>query len=586
MISQEIIEEIRQKADIVNVISSYINVIKKGNSFVAVCPFHSDKNPSLQISRSKQIFKCFSCGAGGNVFTFVQDFEKISFLDAVKKVASLVGYANQELEKSTRNISNENKETLEALKSANDLYSFTLKTQEGKIANDYLEKRNISLDMADYFSLGYSPDEDELSIKLLRAKGISIEALDKAGILSRSNSKFLDRFQGRLIFPLFNEHSEVIGFSARRLVDNDEAKYVNSPNTDLFNKSRILYNYQNALKEAKKENCVYVVEGFMDVFSLYKAGIKSSVAIMGTAFTPYHAKMLRRLNVEVRLCLDGDDAGQNAMLKMIEILDKEQLNYRVVNYKDCKLDPDEILQTYGVDNLKKFLNRLFSRDEFVFQYFKKRNDLNTSDGRKNFASSLIPYVTSLQDQIAKDVLITKICEATGISKEVYIPLVGGISKSPNVDNKEGTYKPIIPHKKVNRLYKVSNQIIYQMLNCRDAINDFISEGNNYFIDDLYDSIANYIIDCYHTNKNFEISDFITIVSQEDNEKSKNIINKVTSLLEFEKKVDYSKQLMCEYFEILHEVQKKQIEDEKMRKTFAEAVLEDQVNAWVKHNKEK
>ena len=170
MISPEIIEEIRQRADIVDVISTYINVIKKGNSFVAVCPFHNDSNPSLQISRTKQIYHCFACGAGGNVFTFVQEYEKIPFIEAVRKVASLIGYSNKELEKPTRTISNDAKVALEALKGASELYAYTLKTKEGEDCLNYLEKRHIDQEMIDFFNLGFSPKDGELSIKMLRSK--------------------------------------------------------------------------------------------------------------------------------------------------------------------------------------------------------------------------------------------------------------------------------------------------------------------------------------------------------------------------------------------------------------------------------
>ena len=205
MVSENIIEEIRQRADIVDVISTYINVIKKGNSFVAVCPFHNDKNPSLQISRSKQIYKCFSWGAGGNVFTFVQDFEKISFIEAVRKVASIIGLEHSELNEPVRKVNDETKDVLFALNNACDLYSYVLNTQEGNQASEYLKKRNIEEDMIEYFSLGYCPSDGESSIKLLRGKNISIEAFDKAGIIQRNNNVFVDRFKGRLIFPLFNE---------------------------------------------------------------------------------------------------------------------------------------------------------------------------------------------------------------------------------------------------------------------------------------------------------------------------------------------------------------------------------------------
>ena len=224
MISPEIIEEIRKQADIVQIISSYIEVKKKGNQYVAVCPFHADKNPSLSISKQLQIYKCFSCQAGGNVFTFVQEYERIPFIDAVKKVAEMIGYTSVELEKKERNVPSDITNSLNAVKQAKELYQYLLKSNDGKIALDYLLERNISQEMIEYFELGYCSSNPELTIKLLRGKGIEIEQIEKVGILKRSQGLFTDIFTGRVTFPIYNEHSECIGFSARRIVNNDEAK--------------------------------------------------------------------------------------------------------------------------------------------------------------------------------------------------------------------------------------------------------------------------------------------------------------------------------------------------------------------------
>lgn len=552
MVSQEIIEEIRQKADIVQIISSYINVIKKGNSYVAVCPFHNDKNPSLQISQSKQIFKCFSCGKGGNVFTFVQDYEKITFLDAVKKVANLIGFHSDELEKQNRFVNENAKLVLSALKEANQLYSFTLKTDAGKKGYEYLKKRNISDEMSNYFSLGYCPEDGEISIKFLRAKNISIEDLDKAGIISRDNNRFVDRFRGRLIFPLYNEYNEVVGFSARRIVDNDEAKYVNSINNDVFNKSKVLYNYQNALNEAKNAGYVYVTEGFMDVFSLYQVGIKSAVALMGTAFTLNHAKLLKHLNCEVRLCLDGDEAGQHGMLVMIDILDKEKIKYRIVNYKDCQLDPDEILQKYGENVLAKFLNRLFTRDDFVFQYYSKKYDLKTSEGKRDFSNQILLFTRKIENPIDREIILKKLSDLTGISYQSYSSIVGNQIKDDqkNKDVETEVEEVVKPNKKVlTRLDKVQDEILRLMINSDQAIEEF-NRDNNYFYDNICSLLGDYIIDCYSREKKFDSSELITILSQKDDQNSKNTLNKLIDLQEISSGINYSSKLMEQYLKIL------------------------------------
>ncbi len=571
MISPEIIEEIRQKANIVDVISSYIEVIKKGNSYLACCPFHNDKNPSLHISTSKQIFKCFSCDKGGNVFTFVQDYEKIPFIDAVRKVANLIGYHCDELDKSVRSIDNSTKLILSTLKEASTLYSFILKTNEGIKGVEYLKTRNISDDMIDYFSLGYCPEDGESSIKILRAKNISIESLDKAGIVVREKNHFIDRFKGRIIFPLFNEYDEVIGFSARRINDSDEAKYVNSINTDVFNKSKVLYNFQNALKEAHDAGYVYVTEGFMDVFALYLSGIKSSVALMGTAFTKEHAKLLKKLNVEVRLCLDGDEAGQHGMLRMIDILENENIKYRIVNYKNCLLDPDEILQKYGSEVLKKFSNRLFERDDFVFQYYLKKFDLNTIDGKRNFSNQLVEYASKLKNPIDRELLLKKISEKTGISYDSYANIINqleGKIKKEEVGkgdkNISISLNTVTSKKNITKLQRCEDKIISLLLNYPNAIYHY-RQGNNYFNDEIYNKIADYIIDNYELNNNqFDVSKLITTLSQKDDEISKKVLDKIIELQDIDPRQIYSDDLLDESISAMKEIVEKEELNKKLK----------------------
>ena len=296
MIPQEIVNDILQKTDIVDIISQYLNVKKKGSGYVAVCPFHDDHDPSLSISQSKQIYRCFVCGNAGNVFNFVSHYEKISYYDAVKKVAKLINYSSPFLVDEVRKVDSKTKTVLKALNDVADFYNYVLNTRAGLVGKEYLLNREISEEMISYFKLGFAPNNGKFTIEQLRSKDNSIEALTDAGILIRADDWMTDRFHSRVMFPIYNEHDEVIGFSGRTLsTDKDISKYVNSPATIVFNKSYVLYNIQNAKKEAKQVGYCYIVEGFMDVFALFRAGIRSSVAIMGTAFTHEHAKIFKTL---------------------------------------------------------------------------------------------------------------------------------------------------------------------------------------------------------------------------------------------------------------------------------------------------
>lgn len=571
MIEQKIIDEIREKADIVQIISRYIEVIKKGNSYVAVCPFHNDTNPSMQISESKQIFKCFACGKGGNVFTFVQEYEKLSYIDAVKKVAEMISYHNEQLDKeNVSNISSEDKEILNCLKQANEIYSYTLKTQEGEEGYNYLKERNISEEMCEYFNLGYCPKNGELSVKLLRSKDFSIEILDKTGIISRNNSNFIDRLRGRVIFPIYDEFNQVVGFSGRRIINNDEAKYVNSINNSVFNKSKLMYNYQNAMMEAKKCGFIYITEGFMDVFAYYSAGIPSCVCLMGTAFTNYHAKMLKKLNVEVRLSLDGDEAGQHGMLNTIDILDNENINYRFVDYRDCVLDPDEILQKYGKDVLNKLANRLISKEDFLISYFKKKYDVCSSNGVKNISDEILNYVLKYKDPIGQEILIKKLSELTSISIDSYRRMIGINSN----DNKKTSFgfqnskKEIsisyLKRKRKTQYENAAEKIVKMLLNSKEAIKFY--EENYYYSKykfndkDIYGILTDYIIDRYTNNKDFDINQFYSELQQKDGEPFVSLRNKIIELQEVEDSSlinKFNPQIMKEAIEIMYEQMKKE-----------------------------
>lgn len=529
MIPQEIINDILAKADIVQVISNYIPVQKKGTSFVAVCPFHNDKNPSLMISPSKQIYKCFACGAGGNAFTFVAEYEKIKFIEAVKRVATIINYSSPLLEVNTRQIDDKTKALLKATNDACDLYHYVLSSQAGKKGREYLNMRNIGDDMISYFKIGYSPQNGESTIKVLRSKGNEISVLDEAGINTHLGNTFSDRFQNRIIFPLFNEYSEPIGFSGRRIEDNDEAKYVNSPSTLLFNKSNVLYNYQNAKNEAKRTSYCYVVEGFMDVFSLYRVGIRSCVALMGTAFTKMHAKMLKKLNCEIRLMLDGDDAGQHGMINMLSILDNENIAYKIVDYGSSKLDPDEIYNQYDGETLLKLSNRLIDKSQFVIRYYSKRLDLSTVEGKKEFTIKVAQCFSSFKDSLEYEAIVKEVSAVIGISINAIKQVFNYVSVQGD-NNADFDYRDIIRKRTQNRIVRAQRLLIRSMITSFKAREYIDSIPKVVFVDDIYNALANYIIELGKENKEFEVKDLITLI-QSSTDNNRKMVNELISISE-------------------------------------------------------
>ena len=392
------VNKIRSNADIVRVVSSYLPLQQKGRNYVAVCPFHNDSNPSLTVSQEKQIYKCFSCNASGNVFTFVQEYEKIGFLEAVRKVCELTNQRVEGFEKVIKKneVPKEKQVLYNLLNDLGNFYSYNLKNSSNKEAYEYIKNRGLEDKYLDEYRVGYAPYESEKTIKFLKAKGYSNDDILNSGVGIEANGTIYDRYNGRLVFPLFDTYNRIIGFSARKLPSSkDEAKYVNTTETPLFHKSNVLYNYYQAEKISRKIGFCYVLEGFMEVLALVRSGIPNAIAIMGTALTNEHIEMLKKLNCEIRLCFDNDRAGQEATLKNLALLKKTQLKVRVVNALNQNKDPDEILKTQGEEELKKFLNNLISPCEFNINFYSKFYNLNNYEDQKVFLEkslrSIIDY---------------------------------------------------------------------------------------------------------------------------------------------------------------------------------------------------
>ena len=303
----EKINEIRQHADIVDIISRHISVTRKGKNFFAICPFHNDTNPSMSISKEKQIYKCFVCNAAGNVFTFLQKYKKMPYMQAVKEVADLVGIEFQlSNQKKDEVINLKDKTIYDILIDATTFYKNSLFAS--KNALDYCTNRKLDTQIIADFNIGYSPDFNKLPL-YLENKGYKKEDIFRSGLVIDTDGELKDRFSNRLIFPLTDLNGKIVAFSGRIIEKSDMAKYVNSPETSIFTKGKTLYNYSNALPYIKQDKKMYICEGYMDCIALYRANVKNAVALMGTAFTNEHLKISEYLGVTIVLCLDGDNPG-------------------------------------------------------------------------------------------------------------------------------------------------------------------------------------------------------------------------------------------------------------------------------------
>ena len=530
-----LVDDILKQADVVNVVSSYINVIRKGRNFVALCPFHDDKKPSMMISKEKQIFKCFVCGAGGNAISFVEKYEKISFSDAVRKTAAIIGFNDVRLNKPLETVQVD--ETLtplyECIEDLTTYYQFGLSTEEGTAARDYLLKRHISPEQQERFRLGYAIKDGKGTISYLEQKGYSLKTIEGIGIALAKVSGASDFNAGRLIFPIQDGDGKVIGYSARKIFDETEGpKYVNSPETRLFHKSSILYNFHNAKLTAKHDGYLYVLEGFMDVFALDRIGIKSAIAIMGTALTREQALILRRLNVEIRLCLDGDAAGQMAMMRIVSIFDAAGLKYRIVSEPGNEKDPDEILQEDGEEKLRKYLNSLVDPFEFALNYYQHTNPLGSLEDRQKVINHFLPVLVQIEVGIDLDDRIFKLARVTRFEPKAIAKFVEEArrQKSPNVQQvanlPEMEFKPF--RNDLRRLQNAERQLLYNMFQDKNAV-DFYEQNVQFFYIEVYRHIALHIIDYLSKHEELDVSLLINEISLKESANKDEIINEITSL---------------------------------------------------------
>jgi DNA primase len=551
MYPQDLIDTLLKATDIVTIISSYISVQKKGRSYVALCPFHDDKHPSLNISKEKQIFKCFSCGTGGNAITFVEKYEKISFDEAVRKVAELVGFHDERLEKKAyKPYVNPSLTPLYAC--INDLakyYQYALSIQEGQIAADYLAQRHIDASQIDKYCLGYAPRDGQKTIQFLQAKGHSLKSIEDIGISLAKLEGMSDTNAGRLIFTLKNPDGQVVGFSARRLTDDGSSKYVNSPETKIFEKGKNLYNYDNAKRTAHHDGYCYVLEGFMDVMALEKAGITSAVALMGTNLTNEQITLLRRMGCEVRLCLDGDAPGQIGMMKIISQLNKAAIQFRLVSNPADLRDPDDILQESGPEALKESMSHLVDPFDFQVDYYTNVKKLETPEERKKVMMYFIPFLRNMSPGLDRDNYIVKLSKATGYETQAIRDQVNSqLPDTMSVD--EITYGSQIdaerlhPEKRfVRRLFLAEREALYYMLQNVEAV-DYFNKSIEVFYTDTYNEIANYIREYVDERKKpIEVSSLISDIASGDSPDSDELQSELTKIAEDNYHPPYSPQTM-------------------------------------------
>ena len=498
-ITNEMINEIRNKVDIVSVISNYLPLTQRGKNYFGVCPFHDDHSPSMSVSPDKQIFTCFSCGATGNVFTFVADYEHIGFYDAVRLLGSKVGY---NLGNSISKNNNKYADYYDIYNLSCKFYQNNLNTSLGKNAREYLEKRKIDNDTIKKFKIGLALPKVSLTDYLL-AKKYSLKNLNDMGL---SNDNGMDLFVNRIIFPLYDLEGNIVAFSGRIYNTKDSSKYINTKETVLFKKGTILYNYHNAKEQLKKNEAIIVMEGFMDVIRANTVGITNCVATMGTALTKQNANLLKKMANNIILCFDGDKAGEEATTSAINVFKEIDVVPKVVRLPE-DLDPDEYILKYGEDSFKSKIDNPDNAVEFLMRLHKSDKNLNDLEDVAKYIDESIRELASSNDLILGDLTLNKMASEFNINYNVLKDKYDSLRNKE--EKKEVHYG--IKKEKLNQYDKASRMLIYYMLKDEKIIN-MVSNKVTFFPNQNIRVLANEIIYYYRKYKSFNVADFISYIA--------------------------------------------------------------------------
>lgn len=494
--SDEIIEEVRSRNDIVDVISSYVKLQKKGSSYFGLCPFHNEKSPSFSVSRGKQMYYCFGCGAGGNVFTFLMEYENYTFQEALKYLADKAGVELPETEYSAQAKERADLKAilLEINKIAAQYFYVQLKSSKGEAGLSYLKRRELSDDTIKAFGLGYSNKYSDDLYRYLKERGYKDEMIAKAGLISIDERHGAhDKFWNRVIFPIMDVNSRVIGFGGRVMGDA-KPKYLNSPETLIFDKSRNLYGLNRA--RSTRKPYFLLCEGYMDVISLHQAGFTNAVASLGTALTPGHASLIKRYVKEVYLTYDSDEAGTKAALRAIPILKDVGITAKIIRMEPYK-DPDEFIKNLGAEAFEERIGRARNGFMFSLEVLERDYDMHSPEGKTDFMREVARRLGEFEEEIERNNYIEAVAQAYHVGYEELRKLVvktavqQGLAKPvsrPKQTRKEKKEDGNITSQKVLLTWLIEDENIFSQI-CK-----YISPED--FTGDIYRTVASILYEQY------------------------------------------------------------------------------------------
>lgn len=541
--NNELANEIRSKVDIVDVIGERIPLVARGKNFFGVCPFHDDSNPSLCVSREKQIYTCFSCHATGNVYTFLMNYEHMDFRETLRYLGERVG-----VDVSSIHVARKNTKFTPFY----DAYSFALKyfqnnllSKIGKDARNYLADRKIDEDVIKEFEIGLSLESSDDLTKLLTSKKYELSTLNQIGLSSDARDVYIDR----IMFPLYDLTGKVVGFSGRIYKDNGLNKYLNTKETPIFKKGQLLYHYHIAREECRKAKSVIVMEGFMDVIRASTIGVRNTVALMGTALTHEQLQLIKRLSMNIILCLDGDDPGVHATLSVGDMFLDEGIEVKVLPLPNPD-DPDSFILNQGKEKFMNLLESAVTFNDFKLRKLKEKVDFRSDEETANYINQVLKETTRVQDSIRVEIILKKLAKEFDLSyntlemrfRELEKPKPKDVPVVVTYNKKE---------KKKTKYEKAMEQILYFMLNNDWVISQFEKE-RIIFPNEESRLLASEIVYYYTTYGNINVPDFYTYVQDKDE-----VVNFLNDILASNYLESTTKDELFKYFGVIREYSRTQ-----------------------------
>ena len=530
---------IRSKVDIVDIIGERIPLTAKGKNFFGVCPFHDDTNPSMSVSREKQIYTCFSCHATGNVYTFLMNYEHMSFPDVLKYLGEKVGVDTGSVHIKKKNTKFD--KFYDAYNLSLKYFQNNLNSTLGKSAKKYLLDRKIDDGIIKEFEIGLSLDKINDLTELLTKKDYDLVTLNRIGLSSDNH----DIYNDRIMFPLYDLEGRVVGFSGRRYDNIKENKYVNTKETDIFKKGELLYHYHIAKEECRKEKSLIVMEGFMDVIRASSIGVKNTVALMGTALTKDQISLIKRLSKNVYLCLDGDDPGVKATLSNGEVLLNEGLDVKVIPLPNPD-DPDSYILNNGKERFIGLIENAINFSDFKMNKLKETVNLNSDEGKADYINKVIEETCKIDDEIRRELVLKRLAKEFDIGYNTLEMRMNNLlkEKTPKKEVKE----VFIPKKNVkkDKYIKAIEQIIYFMLN-NDWIITQVEKERLIFPEEVMRSTCSEIIYYYKKYGNINVADFYTYIQDKES-----ILNFLNNILAGNYQDTTDKEELLNYFKVVRE----------------------------------